>query len=135
VVALFNIISLKYLIPCGGDDVATIKGNLKLGIASGEEKFTSLGSTEVENPEVGEVIYFDDATNNVMCRRWNWRNGDFSKITTNTKKIVINIDSIGNEKLIIEARDELAALLEKHCGAKCQTDLLNSEKNEIEIEL
>jgi DNA/RNA-binding domain of Phe-tRNA-synthetase-like protein len=137
VVALFNIISLKYLIPCGGDDVDTIKGNLKLGIAKGDENFTSLGSTELEHPDPEEIIYFDDATNNVMCRRWNWRNGDFSKITTDTKKIVINVDGIGpaDEKLIVEARDELAELLTKYCGAKCQTDLLNEEKPEIEIEL
>ena len=137
VVALFNIISLKYLIPCGGDDVDTIKGNLKLGIAKGDENFTSLGSTELEHPDLGEIIYFDEATKNVMCRRWNWRNGDFSKITTSTKKIVINVDGIGpaNETLIVEARNELADLLTKYCGAKCQTDLLNSEKSEIEIAL
>jgi DNA/RNA-binding domain of Phe-tRNA-synthetase-like protein len=137
VVALFNIISLKYLVPCGGDDTETIKGNLKLGIATGSENFTSLGSVELENPEIGEVIYFDDATNDVMCRRWNWRNGDFSKITTETKKIVINIDGIGpaDESLIVKARDELAELLSKYCGAQCQTDLLNAEKNEIEISL
>ena len=145
VVALFNIISLKYLIPCGGDDVDTIKGNLKLGIAKGDENFTSLGSTELEHPDVGEIIYFDDVTNNVMCRRWSWRNGDFSKITTETKKIIINVDGIGPASaeasagkpasLIVSARDELASMLEKYCGAKIQTDLLNAEKNEIEIEL
>jgi lysyl-tRNA synthetase class 2 len=137
VVALFNIISLKYLIPCGGDDVETIKGDLKLGIAMGEENFTSIGSTELEHPEVGEIIYFDTASQNVMCRRWNWRNGDFSKITTETKKIVINVDGIGpaDEKLIVSARDELAELLSKYCGAKVMTDLLNAEKSEIEVEL
>lgn len=136
-VALFNIISLKYLIPCGGDDVDTIKGNLKLGVANGSENFISLGSTELEHPDVGEVIYFDDETNNVMCRRWNWRNGDFSKIATNTKKIVINVDGIGpaDEALIVSARDELAALFEKYCRAKCQIDLLNKDKTELEINL
>lgn len=143
VVALFNIISLKYLIPCGGDDVESILGNLKLGIASGNENFTSLGSTELEHPDNEEIIYFDTVSNNVMCRRWNWRNGDFSKITTDTKKIVINVDGIGlpaqagpaSEALIIQTRDELALLLEKYCGAKCQTDLLNAEKSEVEISL
>jgi DNA/RNA-binding domain of Phe-tRNA-synthetase-like protein len=137
VVALFNIISLKYLIPCGGDDTDTIKGNLKLGIAKGDENFTSLGNTEIENPDSEEIIYFDDDTLNVMCRRWNWRNGDFSKITTETKKIVINVDGIGpvGKDTILAARDELAELLRKHCGAKTQTDLLNVEKKEIEIDI
>jgi DNA/RNA-binding domain of Phe-tRNA-synthetase-like protein len=96
-----------------------------------------LGSTELENPEFGEIIYFDNATSNVMCRRWSWRNGDFSKITTKTKKIVINVDGIGSadKDLIVSARDELAVLLEKYCSAKTQTDLLNVEKTEIEIEI
>jgi lysyl-tRNA synthetase class 2 len=135
VVALFNYVSLKHFLPCGGDDVETIEGNLKLSVAKGDEKFTSLGSTELENPEPGEVIYFDDATGNVMCRRWNWRNGDFSKITTDTKKVVINIDGIdpADKAAVLEARDELASLLEKHCNAKTETDLLNSEKPEMEI--
>lgn len=135
VVALFNFISIKYLIPCGGDDVDTIEGNLHLGFAQGDEKFIPLGSDETESPEPGEVIYFDDQAKNVMCRRWNWRNGDFTKITENTKKIVINIDGIGPvpESLIVEARDELAALLKEHCNADLTTDLLNKDKREVEI--
>ncbi len=34
-VALFNYISLKYLTPCGGDDVDRVEGNLALGISDG----------------------------------------------------------------------------------------------------
>jgi len=44
VVALFNYISIKYLIPCGGDDVSKIEGNLHLGFARGDEWFIALGS-------------------------------------------------------------------------------------------
>lgn len=131
VVALFNYISVKYLIPCGGDDVDKIEGDLRLGFARGNEIFVGLGSSEKENPNPGEVIYFDDKTLNVMCRRWNWRNGDFTKITPETKKIVINIDAIGpvGRPLVEKARDELAELLVEHCRAKVATSLLNNEKN------
>ena len=137
VVALFNYISLKYLIPCGGDDVGKIEGNLCLGFAKGNEIFVPLGSHQEENPEPGEVIYYDDKTLNVMCRKWNWRNGDFSKITENTKKIVINVDGadIVPESLIKEAKDELAELLKENCRASLITDLLSSKKNEIVINL
>lgn len=136
VVALFNYISIKYLIPCGGDDVSKIEGNLHLGFARGDECFIALGSEEEENPLAGEVIYFDDKTLKVMCRRWNWRNGDFSKITENTKKIVINIDGIGAvpQLIIEEARDELAKLLIEHCKAELATDLLDRNHREIEID-
>lgn len=137
VVALFNYISIKYLIPCGGDDVDKIKGNLHLGFAKGNELFIPLGSEDQENPEHGEVIYFDDKTLNVMCRRWNWRNGDFTKITEHTKKIVINIDGIGpvSRSLVEEDRDELAKLLAEQCSAKLITDLLDKDKREIDINL
>lgn len=137
VVALFNFISLKYLIPCGGDDIEKVVGNLKLGFAKGDETFVPLGGGEEENPFPGEIIYYDDFSKRVMCRRWNWRNGDFSKIEERSKKIVINLDGAGivPESLIIRARDEMADLLVRECSAKVETSLLNQKMNEIEIEI
>lgn len=135
VVALFNYISIKYLVPAGGDDVEKIEGNLRLGFSKGNEFFTSLGGGISETPEMGEVIYFDDKTLNVMCRRWNWRNGDFTKITPETKKIVINIDGIGpvSRNLIEEARDEMMKLLIERCQAKATADFLDKNKREIDL--
>ncbi len=137
VVALFNYISIKYLLPCGGDDVERIEGNLRLGLAKGNEIFIPLGTQDKENPEPNEVIYFDDKTLNVMCRKWNWRNGDFTKLTEETKKIVINLDGIdpAPSSLIERARDELANLLTEQCQAKATTDLLDKDKPEVEIDL
>ncbi len=125
-VALFNYISIKYLIPCGGDDADKVEGNMRLGFATGKERFLPLGGKEEEHPEPGEVIYFDDKTLNVMCRRWNWRNGDFSKITESTRRAVINLDGIGpvSEELILKARDELAELFESLCGARLRVGVL-----------
>jgi DNA/RNA-binding domain of Phe-tRNA-synthetase-like protein len=137
VVALFNYISIKYLLPCGGDDIDRIEGNLHLGYSNGNEKFIPLGSEEQENPEKGEIIYFDDKTLNVMCRRWNWRNGDFTKITENSKKIVINIDGIGeiSQSQIEKARDELAKLLKEQCNAELSINFLDQNNKELEINL
>jgi len=137
VVALFNYISIKYLIPCGGDDTDKIEGNLRLGFSNGNEFFIPLGSVEQETPLQGEVIYYDDITLNVMCRRWNWRNGDFTKITEHTKQLVINIDGIGSVSLsIIEsARDELAKLLIENCNAQLKTGLLDMDNHEFELNM
>jgi DNA/RNA-binding domain of Phe-tRNA-synthetase-like protein len=135
IVALFNYVSIKYLIPCGGDDVQKIEGNLRLGPSKGNEMFIPLGSESKETPDAGEVIYFDDKTLNVMCRRWNWRNGDFTKILETTKRFVINIDGIAPvpRSVIESARDELAALLVDRCSAKVSTDLLDVNRKTIEI--
>ncbi len=133
VVTLFNYISIKYLIPCGGDDLNKIMGNLCLDFASGNELFTGLGSKEIKHPARGEVIYYDDQSNQVMCRRWNWRNAEFSKITTESQEIIINIDGINGipQSIIAEARDELAELLKIHCNANLTTDLLTENHQEI----
>jgi DNA/RNA-binding domain of Phe-tRNA-synthetase-like protein len=135
IVALFNYVSIKYLIPCGGDDVQRIEGNLRLGLSKGKEIFVPLGSESKETPDVGEVIYFDDRTLNVMCRRWNWRNGDSTKILLTTKRLVINIDGIAPvpRSVIESARDELAALLVDRCRAKVSTDLLDVNRKTMEI--
>jgi DNA/RNA-binding domain of Phe-tRNA-synthetase-like protein len=137
IVALFNYVSIKYLVPCGGDDIQKIVGNLHLGFAKGNEIFTPLGGQGIENPVPGEVIYYDDQTLNVMCRRWNWRNGEFSKITDKSRKIVINIDGAGiiPKSHIEEARGELANLLVENCRAELAVDLLDREKQVIDISL
>lgn len=135
VVTLFNYISLKYLVPCGGDDLDKITGNLCLNFATGDEIFTGLGSEEIEHPDRGEVIYYDDKSKQVMCRRWNWRNAEFSKITTQSQRIVINIDGINGtpQSTIIDARNELAELLKIHCNANIITELLTKDNPEISL--
>jgi DNA/RNA-binding domain of Phe-tRNA-synthetase-like protein len=137
IVALFNYVSIKYLIPCGGDDVVKIEGNLRLGLSKGNEKFIPLGSEAQEAPDAGEVIYYDDKALNVMCRRWNWRNGDFTKIADTTRRLVINIDGNGAvpRAVIEEARDELAKLLRERCKADLTVDLLDVHKRTVDIDI
>jgi len=135
VVALFNYISLKYCLPCGGDDVATIEGDLILGQADGSETFQPLGSEITENPMPGEVIYFDSKTKNVMCRRWNWRNGDLTKIEVSSQSLVINIDCLPpiSEETGKEAQEELVSLLQKYCKAEIKTGSLNRNCRELVV--
>jgi len=135
VVALFNYVSLKYLTPCGGDNVDRVEGNLVLGIADGTEVFIPLGDDIEEHPVPREVIYYDDRNKNVLCRRWNWRNGEVTKITPESKRIVLNIDCLPpvSPDMGNEATDELAELLKLHCDAEVETEYVNSDTREIEI--
>ena len=119
----------------GGDVVAAIEVNLFLGIADGSEHFQALGSDKIENPKPGEVIYFDSQTKNVMCRRWNWRNGNHTKIEVNSQLIVINVDCLPpiTPETGIQARDELATLLAEHCDAAVETATLHKSSQEHTI--
>ena len=135
VVALFNYTSLKYLIPCGGDDIDRVDGNLVLGLAKGDERFQPLGGGEEETPVPGEVIYYDDDSGNVMCRRWNWRNGERTKIEVESKRLVINVDGLYPvaPDVVDRARDELAELLVEHCKAKVIVSSLHERQRQFEI--
>ncbi|MEJ2112104.1 MAG: phenylalanine--tRNA ligase beta subunit-related protein, partial [Acidobacteriota bacterium] len=128
---------LKYLIPCGGDDMDTVSGDVTLGLASSEETFAPLFSPDaVEHPDAGEIIYVNRMTGKVLCRRWNWRNADFSKINPESKNIAVNVDgmipSIGRDE-IEAAAEELRALLVKGCGGTISIHYLDMRNPVLEL--
>ena len=131
-VALFNYFSLKHMVPSGGDDLDKVDGKLCLTLARGDEPFTPLNSEAIEYPAPGEVIYVDD--NKVMCRRWNWRQGDQTKITPATTNVAINVDCLP-PMLKDEAKaitGELADLVREFCGGKVTYFLLDIS-NQLDI--
>ncbi len=135
VVALMNHISLKYVLPCGGDDIAVTTGNLNLMHSQGCERFVPLGEPDkVTHPEKGEVIYADDE-GLILCRKWNWRNGDVSKIEITSKQLVMNIDCLPpiTKEIGILVRDEFAKLLETHVNAKVYTDYVDISRQVVDI--
>jgi DNA/RNA-binding domain of Phe-tRNA-synthetase-like protein len=126
-VAIMNDNSIRGVLPVGGDDVSQAGEILELRPALGDEHFTPLDNPEkAETPDPGEIIYVVEETLEVMCRRWNWRNGFKTRITEGTKTIVMNIDGLGkdNEAHTISVRDRVAHMLEEHCGAEVNTALL-----------
>ena len=133
-VALFNYFSLKHMVPSGGDDLKMADGDLRLTLAKGDEPFTPLNSNEVEYPPTGEVIYIDNSK--VMCRRWNWRQGDHTKLMPETANVAINVDCLppvarGEAGAITE---ELAGLVKEFCGGEVKYLLLDAVNNERDID-
>ena len=96
VVAIMNDNSIRGALPVGGDDILRAGETLELRFANGDEKFTPLNDPEkTEHPDSGEIIYVVAETGEVMCRRWNWRNGYQTRITEETQAMVMNIDGLG----------------------------------------
>lgn len=121
--AICNSVSLRYLTPIGGHaiDPMAADGELRLGFARGDEDFVPLGSPPnsgpIEHPEPGEVI-FTYNTSTVLCRRWTWRQGEFSKLQRTTTAVVINVDGLppvtrAEVELICA---DLATLVGMYCG-------------------
>jgi DNA/RNA-binding domain of Phe-tRNA-synthetase-like protein len=134
--ALCNSVSLRYLVPIGGHalDVMTAGHEMKLGFASGDEEFIALGSTTMEHPNPGEVIYTYN-TSTVLCRRWTWRQAEFSKLQRTTTYAAINVDGLPpvtkSDVELISA--DLANLVSIYCGATVEVKLLSEETPVIEV--
>jgi lysyl-tRNA synthetase class 2 len=133
----FNLISIKHVIPCGGDDMDSVAGDVTLGRAMADETFAPIFKPEeIEHPDAGEVIYVNRQTKRVLCRRWNWRNADFSKILPGTRNLAINVDgmqpAIGRPE-IEEAAETLKHLLIQYCGGAISIQYLHDGHREVEV--
>jgi DNA/RNA-binding domain of Phe-tRNA-synthetase-like protein len=132
-VDLYNYISLKYTLTAGGEDIDKMEGDLVLDFAKGDEEFIPLGKKENEPPWKGEIVYKDDKGG--ICRCWNWKEGDRTKLTENTKNAVIVIENIIPEdnKKLRNALNELKELIKKYCVSECEIQILNKENWEIKL--
>lgn len=128
-VDIYNYISLKHAVPAGGEDLDKVEGDISLKFADGGETFVPLNSTITESPYKGEVVYCDGGSN-VLCRRWNWRESDRTKLTEETKNAVVVVE--GFDSGVEEATNELSALVGKFCQCKTQTFI--ADKNITEVE-
>ena len=92
IVDLYNSVSLAYQLPVGGEDLDALAGDIVLTRAIGTESFGPLGGTAEVPPPRGAVIYRDDA--GVICNCWNWREADRTKLTAESQRAVLVIESI-----------------------------------------
>ncbi len=135
--AICNSASLRYLAPIGGHaiDVMSPDDGLRLGFAAGAEEFIPFGNGPVEHPEPGEVI-FTYNTSTVLCRRWTWRQGEFSKLQRTTTAVVINVDGLPPvTRADVEAiNNDLATLASMYCGnAPTEVKMLSEDNLEVEL--
>ena len=123
-VDLYNVVSLKHRLPCGGEDLAAIDGTLRLTRAIGNEHFVPLGGTENEPPQPGVVIYRDDG--GVVCSCWNWREADRTKLTRATTDAILVIEALPptTHQELVAACDDLAVLVTTHLGGASAIEMM-----------
>lgn len=133
VVDLYNSISLKYLITCGGEDLDAIQGDMMLGFATGDENFVPLGSHENSPPREDELIYKDDL--GAVVRSWLWREADRTKITHQSKNVLLYMELIKETRKeeFKKAVKELNQLILSELGGQVKTEILNKNSPYCEI--
>ncbi len=124
-VDLYNVVSLTHLLPAGGEDLDAIEGDIVLTRASAVEPAVKLlGESEEKAPKPGEVIYKDDR--GAICRRWNWKEADRTKLTESTRNAVLVLEALPPilDSELEEAARELSRLVLVRCGGETRIELL-----------
>jgi DNA/RNA-binding domain of Phe-tRNA-synthetase-like protein len=97
-VDIYNSISLKSAMPCGGEDIDKISGDIKLTKALGDEFFVALGTDKNEPPYEGELVYKDN--DGAICRCLNWRESVRTMLTEDTKNAFLCIELVDEKRRI-----------------------------------
>jgi DNA/RNA-binding domain of Phe-tRNA-synthetase-like protein len=133
-VDIYNSISLSYGLPCGGEDIDTFIGDIRLTKAVGNEEFIPLGSDENAPPYEGEIVYKDDA--GAICRCWNWREAQRTMLTENTKNAFLCVELVDETRAedFENALKELADLVPKQIGGTVLLYTLDINNREVAID-
>ena len=124
-VDLYNAVSLRHALPCGGEDLAAILGDVRLTRAEGGEPFRTIGAAEDDPAWPGEVIYRDDV--GAICRCWNWREADRTKLTEQTRDAVLVVEALPEHPpaQLDAALADMAALVTERLGARTRIAVLS----------
>lgn len=129
-VDLYNAVSIKHVLPVGGEDWEQLTSDLTLTFAKGDELFETYqeGQPIVTNPAPGEVIWADST--GVTCRMWNWRQGQRTQLIPTSRRAYFVLDRLAPYSLaeLQAAGDELMALLKEYSpGCTLETELLGGQ--------
>lgn len=133
----YNLISLRYRMPVGADDLDRLVSPVAYRFARPGDSFIPLGdSTGGDDPPLpGEVVYAD--ASHVMCRRWNWYQDARSAISTATTRALLNVEAIepASAARVEEATAALANLLAAVCGAATSWQVFDARKSSGTLEV
>lgn len=128
-VDIYNLASLKFELPCGSEDIDAMDADLELTFADGGEEFIPLGEAVTENPNAGEIIY--KFGNTAVCRNFNYRESDVTKLTADTKNAIVVFEDIsGGGSNLKPALDWVAGNAEDLLGAKTIVNTILDERLE-----
>ena len=109
-VDIYNSVSLAYAVPCGGEDLDTMKGDMILGKAQGGESFRALGD-EADSPALPEeIIYYDEE--GAICRSLNWRDAQRTMLTEKTTHAILLMEAVSAD-MIPKTREAMQDLQER----------------------
>lgn len=133
IVDIYNSVSLSHAMPCGGEDIDCMEGNLLLTKAEGTESFRVIGSDENQPPFPEELVYKDDA--GAVCRCWTWREAERTMLTENTRNAMLCCELVDTDRYeeLLQVLADLKREVETRLGGQCEIKILDREHPEAEL--
>jgi DNA/RNA-binding domain of Phe-tRNA-synthetase-like protein len=120
-----TIVSLRHLLPVGGHAIDLLTRDIALRPAAGSEDFVPFGSQENEHPAPGEFIFVEG--NQVLTRRWIWRQANHTLTLPETTAVEFNIDGlppVATADVEVAARDVMD-LVERFAPGRMRFEILS----------
>jgi DNA/RNA-binding domain of Phe-tRNA-synthetase-like protein len=133
-VDIYNAVSLRHVLPVGGEDLDKLEGEVWLTFAGSDEAPVKLlGEKDERAPYAGEVIYKDQV--GAICRRWNWKEAERTKFTESTRNAFMVIEGLPPVSVaaVETALRELADAVLFYCGGTVVTTLLNADNPQVKL--
>jgi lysyl-tRNA synthetase class 2 len=120
---LIRYLSLKYLVPMGGDDVTKVRGNLTFDVAKGGERVDLIHTLKK-----GAFYYHDDK--GVLGTKLDYWKSSKTMLDRRSKRVLIHLEvlpplSMKKEK---ELLNELSYLIKTFCLGKVVVNVLDKKK-------
>lgn len=133
-VDIYNTVSLRHLVPVGGEDLDQVRGDVLLTRAGESEPAVQLlGESDPRPPKPGEVIYRDDL--GAICRRFNWKEAKRTKLTERTGNALLVIEALtpSTANDAERAIAALAFLIQKYGGGTVKTARIDAARREVAL--
>lgn len=92
-----------------------------------DDSFLPFGGTEMECPDLGELVYVNG--NTVKTRRWIWRQSEEGKIDTYSNNVIFPIDGFRdrNMETVTAAQEELSRLFREYFNCSISTGMVDAD--------
>lgn len=121
-----TVASIRHLLPAGVHPVPA--GDLALRLAGEGDTFAPADGAASEQPPRGEVVFA--AGNEVLTRRWTWRQAAGTQTLAATRDVFFNVDSLPpcRRADVEAAMADVQALVREHAGGKTTAVVLDAAR-------
>jgi DNA/RNA-binding domain of Phe-tRNA-synthetase-like protein len=131
-----NIVSLRCLLPVGMHPLTSGPHSLAVRQAQAGDSFTPVDGGPPEIPPAGEVVLA--AGNEVLTRRWTWRQAAGTRIHSRTSRVFMNVDGLApaGHQEVMDAMTYAIDLVQWHCGGVVvHSTILDSAQPEFTLQV